>query len=222
MDRSSVKILLLFFFSGFFSVQSLAGDDLRPLKTPECEKLYTHQLKVHMDDGLLSPVITRQQNLLKSSRNEQIHFCMKQINYSNYKCQMDVRSVIALHECHRIHGGPKQEKKAQKDKDQNHKSSEDQKIKDLEKSIAEGSAKKVSEGDCRNAYGRLLSVFRDSPYLKNNPEKNKMVSYWNSNEAKKSFQNRCVRVFRMSDISCIMKGKDRDSLQACLLQIPSE
>ena len=219
--RSTAAFIIFGVYSFFLSDRILA-DDRRALTSDECSNLYEHQIKVHIKDGLLSPVISKQKTVLESDRAVQNAFCMKNISYANYKCQLDVRSVISIHECHRIHGGPVDPKieKALSKKDAENKKNEN--IPDLESAISKKRIKKVSDTDCMKAYDRLLIVFRDSPHLKNNADKNKMISYWNSEEAKTSFKNRCLRVYRPSDISCVMKGKDRDSLQACLLQVPSE
>ena len=220
--RPNVHIFKLAFFMFLSSAAVFGEDDKRALSSDECGKLYTHQLKVHIDDGLLSPVISSQKSSLEADGALEIAYCRKNINYSNYKCQMGVRSVIALHECHRMHGGPAAQKKEKVAAHKKIFKNKKETIPDLESAISKERPGKVSPNECGQAYSRLLVIFRDSPNLKNNPDKDRMVTYWNSDEAKTSFSNRCVRVYRPSDISCIMKGKDRDSLQACLLQVPAE
>lgn len=210
---------LFLVLSTLFLSPRLYGEESRSLSVRECKELYAHELRVFASQGLLAPAIELNRSVMGGSEAEQrqIRQCRKTIGYTNYRCQLAVSTVLALEECNRLHGGPseKQESAASQN------GSSDSEKRGSKESREQPPAPTVDRGECKRAYQHLLAIFQKSPYLEGSSDREQLLRYWQSSEAREVFQNRCMTVYRPSDIECILSGSDREMLQACLLQVPS-
>jgi hypothetical protein len=207
----------------------LSAEDNRPLSEGECAGLYAHQLAILSTDGVVQRAIAQSRKSLESdpARRDQIAFCIERIGHANYLCQKSAKTAIGLGECHRLHGGPAQPGEAAAANggatpgvigvparaDGHERSS------DPIQRIASPSLP-VNPVNCRKAYDHLLSVFSKSPDLEKSPDRDMFLNYWNSKEARDSFESRCARLYKPSDIGCILSSKERHVLQACIMQVP--
>ncbi|MEQ8351083.1 MAG: hypothetical protein RH862_06345 [Leptospiraceae bacterium] len=200
------------------------------LSLEECQKLYAKQLLLATRAGPLSRALELNQKGLVAQTTiaAEVNSCKSQVSRKMYQCQMAAESFLEILLCEESinRGQPvsyivEQFKKRQAAVDPGNDPGGTDSVDSVDGDPANPGQEKASAEQCEKAYGRMLSIYSDSEYLKQDPDRKRLLESWKSESARVSFQSRCVQRFSTSDAECIMNAADPEGVQKCLSVIPA-
>ncbi len=221
----------LAFFLGLSGFASLPGEPYVVRKIPPdraaCERLYEHQLKLLREDpdnpfyASVNLNIEALQN--EASREAEVKHCIERTSIDSYNCQFNAKSFAELVQCRgKFPDRQNNEESKQPETDQPTGVEVDR---TPEKQ--NGGAETMPTGrftvnatNCDRAYDHMYRVITASAKFNERKDRERLLKYWESGEAKNSFRQRCLSDFQPSDLGCLIATKDPDVLQGCLLVIP--
>ena len=160
----------------------------------------------------LAPAFVGNQAALDSADTvaAQKRYCLENVTRDGWACQLRAKTLGGLLDCQRRHA-PGSTPGATEAPGTNNPGGGEQ--------IATLTVK-VNRGTCERTYRHMLAIYETSPELETLSNKAKLLEYWRSTAARKSFAERCLKEFRSSDLGCILSTSDPDVIQACLLEAP--
>ncbi|MCR9142069.1 MAG: hypothetical protein NXI24_07440 [bacterium] len=248
--------VLLFAGSAFLAIPGGTGSSVQAQekKTPEplqnaerlnadeCDRLYTHQLKVVQSDPenpLYSSVQLNSEVLRNpATRKAEVEHCQANVSRPGFQCQMQAQSLAALLECRRKFDGSEASEDGGDANTQTDPGKQPQPedqgesyFEDTSTDAAPGGDGRpetmpsgrfaVNAGNCERAYNHIYGVISKTKNFQQRPDRARLIQYWQSNEARGSFAARCMAKFKPEDLGCLLSTRDADILQGCLLVIPA-
>lgn len=212
---------------------SITGAQL-DLGALECRALFEHQLKLLRadPDNPLYAALRENRAALASqaTRTAEIQHCLQTVSRDSFICQMDAKRALGLFECQAKHGLHDAQKitdadgsddGAANDNGGDGEASGENGRGPVTETLPGGSLR-VDANSCRSAYRKIYDIMTASDSFAGRTDREQLREYWQSEEARESFQERCVERFRPEDLGCIMRAGDADVIQGCLLVIPDE
>ncbi len=190
------------------------------LSDDQCREVYYHMIKIMSEDESFPAhsAIASVEDSLRASEVEtrEVERCVKEMSLETYRCLANAKDVIDLMQCNSpLSTGSESQPQAGNQASSAATETSDGGFNALQvKPIA------ISVAACKKSYDHLVSVYSNSPILKKRVDGGELLKYWNSSEAKTSYQKRCQTVFTAADLGCILSTTDPDVIQGCLIQIP--
>ncbi len=179
----------------------------KKLSDEQCQKLYQHQIELAQKNTfpLSSALITNKKYLqTQGTIQKQIIYCQNNINIAVYHCQMQAKNFYTLLACER-------------------------KQKDMV-NLSENNVKrmlwlpkqdfKISMKNCQKSYETILKIVNDSQNFQKRKDQLQLRKFWQTREAKQTYQKRCIKRFTSQDLKCIQDADKFDALSTCLIAIP--
>lgn len=185
------------------------------LNPEECDRLYRHQRAVLKQDAShpLAPALRLNEAALgsPSAVAAQKQYCLKNVSRAGFACQLRAKTLRELLDCQQRHA-PGSVSRPGPGETKTESPGGSEQIATL--------TVKVNAGTCERAYRHMLAIYESAPELEELSNKKKLLEYWRSDAARRSFAERCLKQFRSSDLGCILSTSDPDVIQACLLEVP--